>query len=90
MPGQEISQPNPPPGASLLSDDVLFQSVQLKTENYLPPDELKAVQAFRRAADYVAAGKLSIIVACSTCLSSSNVAPSASHDLLEGQRPGRA
>lgn len=58
MPGQQISQPNPPPEPSWLPDDVLQLAVQLKTKNYLPEDELKAIQAFRRAADYIAAGTL--------------------------------
>ena len=31
-------------------------SVKLDTEGYLSPEELNAVQAFRRAADYIAAG----------------------------------
>lgn len=58
MPGQQISQPNPPPEPSQLPDNVLQLEVQLKTENYLPDDELKAIQAFRRAADYITAGTL--------------------------------
>ena len=58
MPGQHISQPNPPPEPSQLPEDILQLAVQLKTEGYLSEDELKAVQSFRRAADYITAGKL--------------------------------
>lgn len=56
MPAQIISQPNPPPDPSSLSDELLQLSVKLETENYLSPEELNAVQTFRRAADYIAAG----------------------------------
>ena len=56
MPAQIISQPNPPPDPSSLSDELLQLSVKLETEGYLSPEELNAVQAFRRAADYIAAG----------------------------------
>ena len=58
MPGQQISQPNPPPEPSQLPENVLQLAVQLKTEGCLSEDELKAVQSFRRAADYITAGTL--------------------------------
>ncbi|TFK40130.1 phosphoketolase [Crucibulum laeve] len=58
MPAQEIAQPNPPPDASLLSDAVLEYSVTLDTKDYLPKDELNAIQLFRRAADYIAAAMI--------------------------------
>lgn len=83
MPAQEISQPNPPPDPSSLSDDLLQLSVQLKTEGYLPPEELNAVQAFRRAADYIAAGM-------SLQLPSFLANPAISYDIFEGQCPRRA
>lgn len=56
MPAQIIAQSNPPAEPSLISDSILESTVQLKTKDFLTPDELKAVQAFRRAADYIAAG----------------------------------
>jgi len=58
MPAQLISQPNPPPDPSLLPNSVLDYAVKVDTSNYLPPKELKAIQQFRRAADYIAAGIL--------------------------------
>ncbi|KAJ2918436.1 hypothetical protein MD484_g1925, partial [Candolleomyces efflorescens] len=58
MPAQIISQPNPPPDPSSLSDELLQLSVKLETEGYLSPEELNAVQAFRRAADYIAAAMI--------------------------------
>ncbi len=57
MPGQVLFQPNPLPDPSQLPDAFLDFSVKLDTHNYLPADELKAVQKFRRAADYIAAGE---------------------------------
>lgn len=56
MPAQRISQPNPPADPSLLPDDVLNLAVQLNTTDYLSEDELRAIQDFRKAADYIAAG----------------------------------
>ena len=56
MPGQEIARPNPPPDPSLLPDSILQYGVQLKNPNVLSNDELEAMQSFRRAADYIAAG----------------------------------
>lgn len=56
MPAQLISQPNPPPDASLLPEAILDQSVQLNTTDYLSPEELDGIQKFRRAADYITAG----------------------------------
>jgi hypothetical protein len=56
MPAQLISQPNPPPDPSLLPDSILDYAVKLDATNYLPPQELEAIQQFRRAADYIAAG----------------------------------
>lgn len=57
MPGQELAQPNPPPDVSHIPDPILDFSVHLDTQNALTPQELKAVQTFRRAADYIAAGQ---------------------------------
>ncbi|KAL0954571.1 hypothetical protein HGRIS_003531 [Hohenbuehelia grisea] len=58
MPGQELFQPNPPADPSQLPDDLLKYSVQLQTKGYLPADELKSLQMFRRAADYIAAAMI--------------------------------
>lgn len=58
MPGQEILESNPSPDASLLPDTILDLSVKLDTKDYLSDDELKAVQHFSRAANYIAAGAL--------------------------------
>lgn len=57
MPAQIISQPNPPADPSLLPDSVRSYEVALDTKDYLPPAELESIQLFRRAADYIAAGK---------------------------------
>ena len=57
MPAQELDGPNPPPDTSLLPDELLNLSVKLDLNGVLPPEELKAVQNFRRAANYIAAGQ---------------------------------
>ena len=56
MPGQIIAQPNPPPDPSHLPDSVKEYAVQLKTSSVLTESELRAVQKFRRAANYIATG----------------------------------
>lgn len=58
MPGQIIAKPNPPPDPSHLPDSVNEYAVQLKTSNVLGESELRAVQKFRRAANYISAGTL--------------------------------
>ncbi|THU99983.1 phosphoketolase [Dendrothele bispora CBS 962.96] len=58
MPGQQLFQPNPPPDPSQLDDALLQWSVKLDTKNFLSPDELKSIQMFRRAADYIAAAMI--------------------------------
>ncbi|KAI0067178.1 D-xylulose 5-phosphate/D-fructose 6-phosphate phosphoketolase [Artomyces pyxidatus] len=58
MPGQELATPNPPPDPSQLPDSILTYKVQLDTKNFLDQKELHAVQAFRRAADYIAAAMI--------------------------------
>jgi len=60
MPGQLIDKPNPPPEVSLIPQSVLSLAVQLDTKDYLDKDDLEAVQSFRRAADYIAAGMYSL------------------------------
>ena len=59
MPGQEIAQANPPPDPSLLPDSLLEFGVHLNNKDVLSKHELTAIHMFRRAADYIAAGKLS-------------------------------
>lgn len=58
MPGQILYTANPPPDPSQLADSVLELSVKLDTKNFLSPDELKSIQLFRRAADYIAAAMI--------------------------------
>ncbi|KAK0188698.1 phosphoketolase [Armillaria mellea] len=58
MPGQYLFQANPLPDPSQLPD--IFESfgIKLDTKDYLPSDELHALQKFRRAADYIAAAMI--------------------------------
>jgi len=56
MPGQLLTQANPPPDPSRLSDDILKYAVQLNTANVLSDNEHKSVQLFTRAANYITAG----------------------------------
>lgn len=58
MPGQQISKPNPAPDASQLSDDILNWSIKVEHDNFLSKDDAKAIQMFRRAADYIAAAMI--------------------------------
>ena len=56
MPAQILSRPNPPPEKSLLPQDLGQLAVKLDL-NVLSQQELDDVKAFRRAADYIAAGE---------------------------------
>lgn len=56
MPGYLVERANPPADPSLIPDSVINLAVQLNTKDYLPKEELHAVQLFRRAANYIAAG----------------------------------
>jgi xylulose-5-phosphate/fructose-6-phosphate phosphoketolase len=56
MPGELLSQPNPPPDPSLLPDSIINYGIKLNTTDFLSKDEHKAVHLFRRAADYIATG----------------------------------
>ena len=56
MPAQILHQANPPPDPSLLPKDLVNLSVKLDL-NVLSEKELQDVRAFRRAADYIAAGE---------------------------------
>ncbi|KZV62689.1 D-xylulose 5-phosphate/D-fructose 6-phosphate phosphoketolase [Peniophora sp. CONT] len=58
MPAQELAGPNPSPDASLLPDELLNLSVKLDLNGVLSPEELKAVQNFRRAANFIAAAMI--------------------------------
>lgn len=56
MPGQRLSQANPPPDPSHLPDSILDNRVQLGTLS-VSDAELAAVEKFRCAANYIAAGE---------------------------------
>lgn len=56
MPAQLLFQPNPPPDASLLPAILDDLKVNLSL-NLLSPQEVSDLKAFRRAADYIAAGQ---------------------------------
>ncbi|KAF7327423.1 putative phosphoketolase [Mycena kentingensis (nom. inval.)] len=58
MPAQILLQANPSPDPSQLPDSVLQLGVQLDVNNYLSAEELKSIQMFRRAADYIAAAMI--------------------------------
>ncbi|KAG2157887.1 XFP N-terminal domain-containing protein [Suillus bovinus] len=58
MPGQIITRPNPPPTPSRLPDSMNEYAVKLKSKNPLTPSELRAIQKFRRAANYIAAAMI--------------------------------
>ena len=55
MGGQQLYTANPPPDPSQLPDNILAWKKDL-TLNVLSPEELQAIQEFRKAADYIAAG----------------------------------
>ncbi len=56
MPGEIIDRPNPQPLASHIPDDVLNLSVKLQKMSITDAD-LKGLEEFRRASNYIAAGK---------------------------------
>ena len=56
MPAQELLQANPPADASQIPDEILKFKVEIP-KDVLSPTDLKSIQDFRRAADYIAAGK---------------------------------
>lgn len=53
----ESHQANPAPDPSNLDDSILKWAVHVDTNHFLTDDELRAIQMYRRAADYIAAGK---------------------------------
>ncbi|KAK0485181.1 phosphoketolase [Armillaria novae-zelandiae] len=77
MPGQVLFQANPLPDPSQLPDAFLDFNIKLDTHNYLAADELKAVQKFRRAADYIAAAMIFLKdnVLCEKALTYENIKP---------------
>jgi xylulose-5-phosphate/fructose-6-phosphate phosphoketolase len=58
MPGEVIDRPNPRALASHIPDEVLALSVKLE-KTKLSDADLKGLEEFRRAANYIAAGKFS-------------------------------
>ena len=56
MPGEEIDRPNPQPLPSHIDDSVLSLVVKLE-KTKLDESASKGLQEFRRAANYIAAGK---------------------------------
>ena len=58
MGGQQIFQANPPPDPSALPESLRELSIQLPLDNVLSEEELKAIQQFRRAGHYIAAGNV--------------------------------
>jgi xylulose-5-phosphate/fructose-6-phosphate phosphoketolase len=59
MPGEEIDRPNPQPLASHIPDSVNELAVKLEKIK-IPDNELRALEDFRRASNYIAAGSLNI------------------------------
>jgi len=59
MPGEIIDRPNPQPLASNIPEDVLSLSVKLQKMSINDAD-LKGLEEFRRASNYIAAGKFQI------------------------------
>jgi hypothetical protein len=56
MPGEVIDRPNPQPLASQIPESVLDLSVKLEKISINDAD-LKALEEFRRASNYIAAGR---------------------------------
>jgi hypothetical protein len=56
MPGEVIDRPNPEPLASHVPDSVLELSVKLE-RLHINENDIQALQDFRRASNYIAAGK---------------------------------
>ncbi|KAI5808910.1 putative D-xylulose 5-phosphate/D-fructose 6-phosphate phosphoketolase [Peziza echinospora] len=58
MPGEVLSEPNPPAIPSNLPDSILSLKVDLKINGALDEKALSAVKKFRRCADYLAASMI--------------------------------
>lgn len=79
MPGEIIDRPNPQPLASHIPDDVLSLSVKLQKMSITDAD-LKGLEEFRRASNYIAAGRFQ---AASSGLHLRSMTDSCSYDLLK-------
>lgn len=68
MPGEIIDRPNPKPLASHIPDSVLSLSVKLE-KLHIGENDVQALQDFRRASNYIAAGKhIFQIISCAVQL----------------------
>jgi xylulose-5-phosphate/fructose-6-phosphate phosphoketolase len=56
MPGEEIDRPNPQPLPSHIPDSVSSLAVKLERLQ-ISQNDIQALQDFRRASNYIAAGK---------------------------------
>ena len=56
------NRPNPPPEDSRLPDAILQLGIKLNTKDFLSHEDLRSIQLFRRAANYIAAGDMAMIV----------------------------
>lgn len=65
MPGEVIDRPNPQPLASQIPENVLELSVKLEKMK-INDEDLKSLEEFRRASNYIAAGKVSNTQMCSS------------------------
>ena len=70
MPGEIIDRPNPQALPSLIPDDVLQLSVKLE-KIQLSDADLKGLEEFRRASNYIAAGQSHLL--CRNIFSSSRI-----------------
>jgi hypothetical protein len=56
MPTQQLFSANPSPDPCLLPDDILKYAAKLDHKNFLPKQELEALDLFTRTANYISAG----------------------------------
>jgi len=78
MPGEVIDRPNPQAIASHIPDEVLSLSVKLQKMS-LSDEDIRGLEEFRRASNYIAAGKFEEF--CSR-----SITDSSSYDFLKRQR----
>lgn len=58
MPGEIIDRPNPQALASNIPDSATVKDLVVKLEKLkIPDDDLRGLEEFRRASNYIAAGK---------------------------------
>ncbi|KAG6804667.1 hypothetical protein H0H93_007404, partial [Arthromyces matolae] len=55
MPAQQLAVANPPPEPSHIPKEILAFDAQVNTKDYLSHDELKSLDLFTRAANYMSA-----------------------------------